>query len=51
LLTNLGCPRLIHRSWCSGFVPPFALGAMKDLGIGNTEFLPLFMEMLAQADV
>jgi len=40
-----------HHSWCSGFVPPFSLGAMKNIRIGTTEALPLFMSVLAQADV
>lgn len=40
-----------HHSWCSGFVPPFSLGVMKNVGIGNTDVLPMFMAVLAKADV
>lgn len=38
-------------SWYSGFVPPFALDAMDHKRIGSAEVLPMFINMLAQADV
>lgn len=67
LLTNIALDRrhvdfkLLHlggsdftppnRSWCSGFVPPFALDVMDSENIGATGALPMFMNVLAEADV
>ena len=40
-----------NRSWCSGFVPPFALDVMDSENIGATGVLSMFMNVLAEADV
>lgn len=37
--------------WCSGFVPPFALDVMDSKRMGSAEVLPLFMNVLDQAEL
>jgi hypothetical protein len=38
-------------SWCSGFVAPFALDVMDSKRMGSAEVLPMFMAVLAKADL
>jgi hypothetical protein len=40
-----------NHSWCSGFVAPFALDVMDSESIGATGTLPVFMQVLAEADL
>jgi hypothetical protein len=37
--------------WCNGFVLPFALDVMDHKRIGSAEVLPMFMKVLAEADL
>jgi hypothetical protein len=37
--------------WCSGFAPPFALDVLDSNGMGSDEVLPMFLNVLAEADV
>jgi hypothetical protein len=37
--------------WCNGFVAPFALDVLDSNGIGSDEVLPMFLNVLAEADV
>jgi len=52
-LLHLGGSDLIlpHRNWRSGFVAPFALDVLASKSKGATEVLPVFMTVLAQAEL